>query len=166
MELIVSLLAGSFLIAILSKLFNASIKQGSFYTVFKTAKVVPVFKSVSKQSLDNYRPMSLLCLFSKLLEKCLHDQPYQNFKIIIFFKYQFGFRENLSTEIASHQICKDFITRIENKHVTCSVFLNLRKHLIQLIMTSLLQNCSVMESEDYLDNKSIVKQQTSVFSNL
>ena len=38
-------LAESFLILILSKLFNASIKQGSFPTVFKTAKAVAVFKS-------------------------------------------------------------------------------------------------------------------------
>ena len=61
--------------------------------VFKTAEVVPVFKSGSKQSLNNYRPISLLCSFSKLLEKCLLDQLYEYFKNNNFFyKHQFGFR--------------------------------------------------------------------------
>ena len=78
-------LAVSFLIPILSKLFNVSIKQGSFPTVFKTAKVFPVFKSGLEQSLNNYRPIFLLCPFSKLLEKCLHDQLYQYFKNNNFF---------------------------------------------------------------------------------
>ena len=73
-------------------------------------------------------PISLLCPFSKLLEKCLHDQLYQCFKNNKFFcKYQFGFREKFSTEIALHQIYEDFITGIENKHVACSVFLDLKK---------------------------------------
>ena len=121
-------LAGPFLIPILSKLFNASIKQGSFPTAFKTAEVVLIFKSGSKQSLNNYRPISLLCPFSKLLLKCLRDQLYEYFKNNNFFyKHQFGFRENLSTEIALHQIYEDFITGIENKHVTCSVFLDQKK---------------------------------------
>ena len=78
-------LAVSFLIPILSKLFNVSIKQGSFPTVFKTAEVFPVFKSGLKQSLNNYRPIFLLCPFSKLLVKCLHDQLYQYFKNNNFF---------------------------------------------------------------------------------
>ena len=53
---------------------------------------------------------------------------YQFFKNNNFFyKHQFGFRENLSTEIALHQIYEDFITGTENKHVTCSVFLDLKK---------------------------------------
>ena len=41
-------------------LLVSCIEQDSFPTVFKTAEVVPVFKSGSKQSLNNYRPISLL----------------------------------------------------------------------------------------------------------
>ena len=140
-------LAEPFLIPILSKLFNASINQGSFPTVFKTAEVVPVFKSGSKQSLNNYRPISLLCSFSKLLENCLHDQLYKYFKSNnYFYKHQFDFRENLSTDIALHQIYEDFTTGIANKHVTCSVFLDLKKAFNTVdndILIAKLQHCRI-----------------------
>ena len=62
------------------------------------------------------------------MEKCLCDQLYQYFKNNNFFyKHQFGFRENLSTEIALHQIYEDFIAGIGNKHINYSVFLDLKK---------------------------------------
>ena len=90
-------LAGSFLIPILSKLFSASIKQGSFPTVFKTAEVVGVFKSGSKQSLSNYRPISLLCPFSKLLENVFVINCINTSKTIISF---------VSINLALEKICQ------------------------------------------------------------
>jgi len=53
---------------VLAKLFNMSITQATFPTILKTAEVVSIYKSGSKQSCSNYRPVSLLCPFSKVFE--------------------------------------------------------------------------------------------------
>lgn len=49
--------------------FNHSISTGVVPSDFKLANVVPVFKKGSQSSLCNYRPISLISVFSKLLEK-------------------------------------------------------------------------------------------------
>lgn len=54
----------------LCHIFNLSFKQGHVPHQLKLAKVVPIFKKGGKQtSVDDYRPISLLPVFSKILEK-------------------------------------------------------------------------------------------------
>ena len=53
----------------LTKIFNLSLKLGKFPTLLKTAKVIPVYKAGSRMELGNYRPISLLPIFGKILEK-------------------------------------------------------------------------------------------------
>ena len=53
----------------LCHLFNLSLQTGFVPQQLKTAKVVPVFKSGDKHNFTNYRPVSLLSSFDKLLEK-------------------------------------------------------------------------------------------------
>ena len=52
----------------LSHIFNLSIKEGVFPNKMKLAKVIPIFKKGSKLCVENYRPISLLPVFSKLLD--------------------------------------------------------------------------------------------------
>ena len=58
----------------------------------KVAKVVPVFKSSDRSSIHNYRPISLLTSFSKLLEKIMYDKV-MNFlnSNNILYEHQYGF---------------------------------------------------------------------------
>ena len=74
-------------------------------------------------------PRIFFCVLGLGFESCVHDSTSdQYFKNNNFFyKHQFGFRENLPTEIALHHIYEDFITGIETKQVTCSAFLDLKK---------------------------------------
>jgi hypothetical protein len=53
----------------LSKIFCSSLETGCVPKQLKIAKVIPLFKSGEKETLDNYRPISLLNVFSKVLEK-------------------------------------------------------------------------------------------------
>ncbi len=53
----------------LTHILNMSITYGVVPTKMKIAKVIPIFKNGTKDTLNNYRPISLLPAFSKLLEK-------------------------------------------------------------------------------------------------
>lgn len=63
---------GDLLVPVLTRIFQTSLKTGKFPTRWKTARVVPIFKSGSKLDPTNYRPISLLCAASKLFETVLH----------------------------------------------------------------------------------------------
>ena len=55
----------------LSLLFNRSISEGSLPDEWKLANIVPVHKKGEKTDVVNYRPISLLCVVSKVLERCV-----------------------------------------------------------------------------------------------
>lgn len=55
----------------LTYVFNLSIKQGIVPESLKSARVVPIFKSGNNKDASNYRPISVLPCFSKILEKLM-----------------------------------------------------------------------------------------------
>ena len=74
----------------LCTLFNKSIKNGKFPSEWKQANVVPVHKKDSLHHVENYRPISLLSVVSKIMERCvfngIKDHVYHQIK-----KSQHGF---------------------------------------------------------------------------
>ena len=58
----------------ISQLCNLSIKLGSFPRSCKIAKLTPLFKKGSKSDPQNYCPISLLSILSKIIERIIHDQ--------------------------------------------------------------------------------------------
>ena len=62
-------LGGDVLTPKLSRYFSTALEFGTFPQIFKTGKVIPIFKSGDKQLLLNYRPISLLPSLSEVLEK-------------------------------------------------------------------------------------------------
>ena len=82
----------------LTTLFNSTFKLGIFPSCLKIARVIPVFKSGEKTDLNNYRPISILSTFSKILEKLICDRT-QLFldKHSILLSTQYGFRPFHST---------------------------------------------------------------------
>ena len=83
----------------ITQICNLSIKLSSFPKYCKVAKVIPIFKKGSKTDTKNYRPISLLPLISKIIEKVIHDQTqhYLSEKNLLY-KYQSGFRSSYSTD--------------------------------------------------------------------
>ena len=60
----------------------------------KIAKVIPLFKIGCPLSASNYRPISLLSVFSKIIEKLMYARLYRFLEIHnILYSMQFGFRE-------------------------------------------------------------------------
>ena len=82
----------------LCKLFNLSLNQKIFPTQWKRANVVPIFKKDDPQKVNNYRPISLLPVISKVFERCvykyLHNFIREN---QLLTQHQSGFREGDST---------------------------------------------------------------------
>lgn len=77
---------------------NMCIQQGIFPQMLKTAKVIPVHKKGGWEAPDNFRPISLLPIFSKIFETLLKNQIYDYFESnSLLSAAQFGFRAGLST---------------------------------------------------------------------
>ena len=74
----------------LCSLFNHSLKTGTLPTEWKSANVTPVHKKNKKEPVSNYRPISLLPLISKVLERCVCYRFYDHLHEIIN-KAQYGF---------------------------------------------------------------------------
>jgi len=109
-------------------LFNKSLQTGHVPDLMKLAKVIPIYKSKNKEIMNNYRPISLLPIFSKLLEKIVHKRLYNFFNSqSILYPSQYGFRPNHSTNHAIHEFVDGVTASLENKQHTLSVFLDLSK---------------------------------------
>ena len=54
--------------------YNASLERGIFPQIWKLARVTPIHKAGTKTDVNNYRPISVLSVVSRILEKIVHDQ--------------------------------------------------------------------------------------------
>ena len=78
----------------ISQLCNLSIKLNSFPRSCKIAKDEPHFEKGSKTDNQNYRPISLLPLLSKIIERIVHDQTEEFLsKNKRLYRFQSGFRK-------------------------------------------------------------------------
>lgn len=91
----------SILAAPLTRIINLSLTSGKFPEIWKTAIVRPILKKGDPQDKTNYRPVSLLCVPSMILEKIVSAQIQDFFeKNELLGKNQMGFRRNRSTTSA------------------------------------------------------------------
>ena len=112
----------------LTYIYNWSFSSGTVPNKLKIAQVIPIYKKGSTTDLSNYRPISLLFIFSKLLEKLMYTRLINFFeKNDVLFHGQFGFRANHSTTQALILITDKIQKAIEEKLFSCGVFLDLSK---------------------------------------
>ena len=89
-----------------------------FFHTLKYAIVKPVFKKGNKQNISNYRPISLLSSFSKIIEKLINNRLYVHIeKNNILVNEQYGFRTNTSTEQATCMLINEILTAMNNNLV-------------------------------------------------
>lgn len=100
----------------LTYICNASFKAGIFPEQMKIAKVLPLFKAGDKKELSNYRPVSILPQFSKILEK-LFVKRLDSFigKFNILTENQYGFRINQSTGLALMKLVEEITSAIDKR---------------------------------------------------
>ena len=100
----------------------------TFPSIWKSGKVTALFKSGDRCVAGNYRPITILPTVSKILEKIAHHLVYSYLvERKILSPTQFGFRPNLSTEVALTQFTDSILHNMDNGHVTGAVFLDLSK---------------------------------------
>ena len=112
----------------LSKLINLSFKVGIFPDILKMAKVTPLHKKECKLNFINYRPISLLSVFSNFFEKAIYTRIYTYLvKNNLIFEKQFGFRSNYSTNHALLGITERIKELVDSGNYVCGVFVDLEK---------------------------------------
>jgi hypothetical protein len=77
-------------------IFNASLRQSKFPSLWKISKIIPVFKNGDRSIIDNYRPISILSNFSKIFEIVLYSYIYPYITNFIS-PHQHGFLKKRST---------------------------------------------------------------------
>lgn len=94
----------------------------------KIAKVIPIHKTGDKQKFTNYRPISILSQFSKILEKIFHKRLFSYVdKQNILCEQQYGFRPDRTTTLALVDLVEKISNAIANKQYAVGVFLDLTK---------------------------------------
>ena len=112
----------------LTYIFNLSLSTGTFPQEWKTAKVVPLHKSGPPDQVNNYRPISILPVVSKILEKEVHKQLYSYLiDNNLLNPCQHGFRSKRSTHTALINVVDQWLNSIDKGQVTAVVFLDLSK---------------------------------------
>jgi exonuclease III len=112
----------------LCHLFNASLKLGMFPNIYKKAKVIPVYKKGDTSMITNYRPISLLCTFGKILERLVFWRISSFLESSrVFRNNQYGFRQNRSTIDCVESHLNEVISSLDKKMKVLNVSCDLSK---------------------------------------
>lgn len=109
----------------LTYICNLSFKTGNFPKEIKTAKVIPLYKTGDRHQFTNYRPVSLLPQFSKILEKLFIYKFIDKHKLL--FESQYGFRAQRSSSMALLELIEEITSSIDKKKFAIGVFTDLKK---------------------------------------
>ena len=111
-----------------SHICSNSLFGGSFPENMKISKVIPIFKSGDTESINNYRPISLLPTLSKVLERLVFNRLYKYISVNhLIVKEQFGFRPKHSTELALIPATELLNSFLENRLVSLAIYIDLSK---------------------------------------
>jgi len=104
------------------------LSTGTFSDRLKYSEIKPIYKKGDKTLITNYRPISLLPVFSKVFEKVLYKRIYYHLTLNnILVKEQFGFKCNSSTEIAIYTLLNNMLSFLNNRIIVGGLFCDLQK---------------------------------------
>ena len=112
----------------LAHIFNCSLEAAIFPGVWKSAKIVPIYKGGARDEVGNYRPVSLLPLPGKLLERIVHNRISGFLEEHNFLsEHQGGFRKGFSTTATIADLTDDLFYNINQGLTTLAAFIDLKK---------------------------------------
>ena len=143
----------------LTYMFNKSLEKGEFPTQWKMARVTPIFKDGEKSAKNNYRPISVLPVLSRLFEKLVFNQLYQYLnENSLLSPGQFGFRALHSTTTALLEFTDDCYSCLDQGKYVGVVFVDLKKAFDTIPLQKLelygIQDPVLKWFQSYLSNRS------------
>ena len=119
--------ADASLVTPLTIIFTNCLRQGVFPEIWKCAKIVPVHEKNGKNRESNYRPISLLPIFGKIVQKLMYDSLYSHLVSCELSPNQSGFQPGDST--INQLIC---ITHTIFKAFDCNPPLDVRSRYLDI----------------------------------
>ena len=110
----------------LCKIFNLSLSHGVVPALWKRADVSSVFKKDDPTLAENYRPISLLCIVSKVLERCVFNHCYPHFAPLLY-NLQHGFLRRRSTVTQLLEVYHDILDMVAGGQEVDVIHLDLSK---------------------------------------
>ena len=107
-------------------LFNRSFSDGCFPSAWKSALVVPVFKKGARDSPSNYRPIALLPIMSKVMERIVHNKLY-SFLQPWFNQHQSGFKKKDGTVAQLIRLVQEWSESLDRSEYVGLVFFDLKR---------------------------------------
>jgi len=124
-------LTAPFIISMLTYICNAVLSTGVSPDRLKYAIVKPSFKKGNKQEISNYRPISLLTTFSKIIERLVYARLHAHIDMNnISAQEQYGFRTHSSTEQAAFTLINSILTAMNNSQIVGVIFCDLQKAFV------------------------------------
>ena len=109
-------------------LFQLSLEKEIFPDDLKIAKVTPVYKAGDNSDISNYRPISVLPCFSKIIERLMYNRLYKYLtENNILYEKHFGFQSEYSTNDVIVQLVDKSFDSFKRDQFTVGVFINLSK---------------------------------------
>ena len=112
----------------LSDIFNASLLQGSFPDLMKVGKITPIYKKGDHSDVQNYRPITILPVFSKILERLMYYRLYSYLESNkLLNESQFGFRRGKSTQNAILKFLEKIYRALDCQELPIGILFDLSK---------------------------------------
>ena len=109
-------------------ILNLSLLEGVFRNELKIANVLPLYKADDDMLFNNYRPVSVLSVLSKVFERIMYNRLISFLeRNKILFKNQFGFRKQHSTYMALVLLLDKIVKALENGEYVIGIFLDFSK---------------------------------------
>src|SRR5215510_8183399 len=121
-------ISAPYVLSPLTFIFNKILSTGVFPERLKFSDVKPLYKKGDTTDFSNYRPISLLTSFYKIIEKIIYKRLYcYLIDNNILVKEQFGFREKLSTDTATYAFLNKVLSSLDKKNYVGGLFCDLQK---------------------------------------
>ena len=146
----------------LCELINSSFSTGVFPNILKRACVTPIFKNGDRNMINNFRPISVLPVMSKVVEKCMYERLNNYFtKLGIISSKQFGFMRGKSCFDAISNLLEYIYSALNDKKHVVSLFIDLKKAYDTVnhqLLINKLHSCGIRGVvlswfESYLENR-------------
>ena len=151
-------------------IINSSLDMGIFPDNLKIAKVKALYKKGSPKLLTNYRPISILPVFSKIFEQVANKQIsgyLENNNLLN--SQQYGFRKNRSTNLALSELTTKVLTSMNNHNLLLGIFLDFSKAFDTINHSILLYKLRTMHFSEpsikWIANYLTLRKQTTVIDN-